>query len=90
VDDVSRFETELLDFIGRSRGEIYTTIRETGDLSDDAAVKLKDAVDEFRRGFQTGSGELLVNDEPAEPLEESEVQQEKLRKRVDPPQDKKK
>jgi F-type H+-transporting ATPase subunit alpha len=90
VDDVSRFESELLDFIGRSHGEIYTTIRETGDLSDDAAVKLKDAVDEFRRGFQTGSGELLVNDEPAEPLEESEVEQETLRKRVTPPQDKKK
>ena len=90
VDDVSRFESELLDFIGRSHGEIYTTIRETGDLSDDSAVRLKDAVDEFRRGFQTGSGELLVNDEPAEALEESEVQQEKLRKRVDPPSDKKK
>jgi len=90
VDDVSRFESELLDFIGRSHGGIYKTIRETGDLSDDAAVTLKDAVDEFRRGFETSSGELLVKDEPAEPLEESEVQQEKLRKRVVPPQDKRK
>ncbi|HMH91239.1 MAG TPA: F0F1 ATP synthase subunit alpha, partial [Streptosporangiaceae bacterium] len=90
VDDVSRFESELLDFIGRSHGGIYKTIRETRDLSDDAAVTLKDAVDEFRRGFETSSGELLVKDEPAEPLEESEVQQEKLRKRVVPPQDKRK
>ncbi|HEY3975805.1 MAG TPA: F0F1 ATP synthase subunit alpha [Streptosporangiaceae bacterium] len=89
VDDVRRFEAELLDFIGRSHGGIYDAIRETGDLSDDSAVTLKDAVDEFRRGFQTGSGEMLVNDEPAEPLEESEVQQEKVRKHVDPPQDKK-
>jgi F-type H+-transporting ATPase subunit alpha len=89
VDDVRRFESELLDFIGRSHGGIYDAIRETGDLSDDSAVTLKDAVDEFRRGFQTGSGEMLVNDEPAEPLEESEVQQEKVRKHVDPPQDKK-
>ena len=90
VADVARFESELLDFIARSHGGIYDAIRETGDLSDDSAVRLKDAVDEFRRGFQTGSGELLVNDEPAEALEESEVQQEKLRKRVDPPSDKKK
>jgi F-type H+/Na+-transporting ATPase subunit alpha len=90
VDDVARFESELLDFIGRSHGGIYDAIRETGDLSDDSAVTLKDAVDEFRRGFETGSGELLVNDEPAEPLEASEVQQEKLRKHVDPPQDKNK
>jgi F-type H+/Na+-transporting ATPase subunit alpha len=90
VSDVARFESELLDFIARSHAGIYDAIRETGDLSDDSAVRLKDAVDEFRRGFQTGSGELLVNDEPAEALEESEVQQEKLRKRVDPPSDKKK
>jgi F-type H+-transporting ATPase subunit alpha len=89
VDDVARFESELLDFIGRSHGGIYDTIRETGDLSDDAAAKLADAVDEFRSGFEKGSGELLVNDEPAEPLDESEVQQEKLRRHVDPPQDKK-
>ncbi|HEY6478510.1 MAG TPA: F0F1 ATP synthase subunit alpha [Streptosporangiaceae bacterium] len=89
VDDVRRFESELLDFIGRSHGGIYDAIRETGDLSDDSAVTLKDAVDEFRRGFQTGSGEMLVNDEPAEPLDESEVQQEKVRKHVDRPQDKK-
>jgi hypothetical protein len=32
---------------------------------------------------------MLVNDEPAEPLDESEVQQEKVRKHVDPPRDKK-
>ncbi|HEY2286785.1 MAG TPA: F0F1 ATP synthase subunit alpha, partial [Streptosporangiaceae bacterium] len=89
VDDVARFESELLDFIGRSHGGIYDTIRETGDLSDDAAASLQDAVDEFRRGFEKGSGELLVNDEPAEPLDESEVQQEKLRRHVDPPRDKK-
>jgi F-type H+-transporting ATPase subunit alpha len=89
VDDVARFESELLDFIGRSHGGIYDTIRETGDLSDDAAASLKDAVDEFRRGFEKGSGEQLVNDEPAEPLDESEVQQEKLRRHVDPPRDKK-
>jgi F-type H+/Na+-transporting ATPase subunit alpha len=90
VADIARFESELLDFIGRSHGGIYDTIRETGDLSDDTAVALKDAVDEFRRGFETGSGEPLVNDDPAEPLEESEVQPEKLRKRVNPPQDKNK
>ena len=89
VADVARFESELLDFIGRSHGGIYDAIRETGDLSDDTAVALKDAVDEFRRGFQTGAGELLVRERDAEPLEESEVQQEKLRKRVTPPPDEK-
>ena len=75
VPDVARFESELLDFIGRSHGGLYDSIRETGDLTDDAAVTLKDAVDEFRSGFETGSGDMLVKDEPAEPLDESKVEQ---------------
>src|ERR1700728_1819560 len=76
VGDVGRFESEFLDFIGRSHGGIYDSIRETGALSDDTAVALKDVVDEFRNGFQTGAGEQLVKDEPAEPLADSDVQQE--------------
>jgi F-type H+-transporting ATPase subunit alpha len=80
--DVGRFESEFLDELGRSHGGIYDTIRETGDLSDDTITALKDAIGEFRKGFQTGSGELLVREEPAEPLEESQVQQETVKKRV--------
>jgi F-type H+/Na+-transporting ATPase subunit alpha len=89
VGDVGRFESEFLDFIGRSHGGIYDSIRETGALSDDTAVALKDVVGEFRNGFQTGSGEQLVKDEPAEPLADSDVQQEAIRKRVPPPSDQK-
>jgi F-type H+-transporting ATPase subunit alpha len=89
VGDVGRFESEFLDFIARSHGGIYDSIRETGALSDDTAVALKDSVGEFRNGFQTGSGEQLVKDEPAEPLADSDVQQEAIRKRVPPPSDQK-
>jgi F-type H+-transporting ATPase subunit alpha len=90
VADVARFESELLDFIGRSRSGIYDTLRETGDLPEDTIVALKDAVEEFRRGFETGEGQLLVQDEPAEPMDESEVQQETLqRRRTAPPPDSK-
>jgi F-type H+-transporting ATPase subunit alpha len=89
VGDVGRFESEFLDFIGRSHGGIYDSIRETGALSDDTAVALKDVVGEFRNGFQTGAGEQLVKDEPAEPLADSDVQQEAIRKRVPPPSDQK-
>jgi F-type H+-transporting ATPase subunit alpha len=89
VGDVGRFESEFLDFIARSHGGIYDSIRETGALSDDTAVALKDVVGEFRNGFQTGAGEQLVKDEPAEPLADSDVQQEAIRKRVPPPSDQK-
>ena len=37
---------------------------------------------EFRRGFETSSGELLVKDEPAEPMEEGEIEREHLTRAV--------
>src|SRR5499427_8702728 len=74
VEDIGRFESEFLDFIQRDRGGIYDAIRETGELSDDTVTALKDAVDAFRRGFETSSGELLVTDEPVKPVEEAEIE----------------
>jgi F-type H+-transporting ATPase subunit alpha len=85
VADVSRFESEFLEEIGRSHSGIFDAIRETGELSDDTAVALKDAIDEFRRGFETSSGGLLVQDESTEALAESHVQQETIKKRVAQP-----
>jgi len=76
VEDVGRFESELLDFIQREHPGIYDAIRETGDLSEDTVTALKDAVEEFRRTFETSSGELLVTDEPVEPVEEAEIEHE--------------
>src|SRR6266702_2243341 len=76
VEDIGRFESELLDSIQRDRSGIYDAIRETGDLSEDTVTALKDAVEEFRRGFETSSGELLVKDEPVEPVEEEEIERE--------------
>jgi F-type H+-transporting ATPase subunit alpha len=43
---------------------------------------LKDAITEFKKGFTTSSGELLVKDEPVAPLAAEEVGQEKIRKVV--------
>ncbi len=79
VADIKRFEAEFLDAVQRTKPGIYDAIRETGALSDDTAVALKDSIDEFRRGFETGSGELLVSDDPAEPLSEPEQQDELVR-----------
>jgi F-type H+-transporting ATPase subunit alpha len=78
VEDIRRFETEFLNHLGRTREGIYGAIRETGELSDETATALKDAIEEFRRGFETSSGELLVREEQAEPAEEENVQQETI------------
>ncbi len=70
VEDVSRFETDFLDYLRRSHAGILQTIRESLALSEDTVTALKDAVEEFRKGFETSSGELLSGeDEQAEPLE---------------------
>ena len=85
VDDIRRFEDEFLDTLGRQRSGIYDAIRETGELSDDTATALKDAIEEFRRGFEVTGGELLVKEEPAEPMTEEQVGHEKVTKYVPPP-----
>jgi F-type H+/Na+-transporting ATPase subunit alpha len=59
VEDIRRFEAEFLDYIQSNNDGIYQAIRETGELSDDTVTALKDAIEEFRRGFETSSGELL-------------------------------
>src|SRR5580698_9553675 len=60
VEDIARFEEEFLDSLGRKHQGIYDAIRETGQLSDDTATALKDAVEEFRKGFEVTGGQLLV------------------------------
>ena len=83
VEDIARFEHDFLDFLKRSHSGILTTIRETADLSEDTMTALKDAIEEFRKGFETSSGELLSGeDESAEALEAED--QEKIARRRQP------
>jgi len=85
VEDVSRFETDFLDYLRRSHAGILQTIRESLALAEDTVTALKDAVDEFRKGFETSSGELLSGeDEQSEPLESEG--QETITRRVPKPE----
>ncbi|GIH48184.1 ATP synthase F1 subcomplex alpha subunit [Microbispora rosea] len=82
VEDIRRFEAEFLDYLGTAQKGVFDSIRETKELTDDTVTALKDAITEFKKGFTTSSGELLVNDEPVEALDASEVGQEKVVKHV--------
>ena len=85
VDDISRFETDFLDYLRRSHAGILQTIRESLALTEDTVTALKDAVEEFRKGFETSSGELLRGeDEQSEPLESEG--QETITRRVPKPE----
>jgi F-type H+/Na+-transporting ATPase subunit alpha len=88
VDEVGRFESEFLDYLQRSHDGVYASIRETGELTDDTATVLKDAIEEFRRGFEIGGGEMLVSgdsEEAAEPMAEGEIDRETVVARRPPP-----
>src|SRR3989440_87833 len=82
IEDISRFEQEFLDTVGRRNAGIYDSIRETGELSEDTTTALKDAVEDFRRGFETTGGGMLVSDEPAEPMDEDEVSRDSVTRRI--------
>ena len=85
VEDVRRFETEFLDELGRSNQGIYDAIRETGALSSDTVTALRDAIGRFRDGFEKTGGELLVSEEPAEPMAADDVEPESIKKYTPPP-----
>ncbi|WP_084960811.1 F0F1 ATP synthase subunit alpha [Thermoactinospora rubra] len=84
VEDVRRFEAEFLDYLASNNKGILDGIRETKELPDDTVTALKDAITEFKKGFTTSSGELLIQDEPVAPLGADEVGQEKIKKVVRP------
>ncbi len=85
IEDVRRFETEFLDHLKRQRSGVLDAIRETSELSDDSLTALKDAMEEFRAGFEKSDGEMLVVPDAVEPLTEEETGQETIARRVPPP-----
>ncbi len=82
VEDIRRFEKEFLGFLKSDKSAILDAIRETKDLSDDTVKTLEDAINTFKGRFTTSEGNLLVNEEPVEALEEEEVEQTTITKRV--------
>ena len=81
IEDIKRFESDFLDYLRREHSGILQAIRESRDLAEDTVTALKDAVEDFRKGFETSSGELLSGeDEQAKALEHED--QEKIAKRV--------
>ena len=68
VADIRRFESELLDFIGRERKDIFAVIAETKQLEDDTVAKLESAVADFKKQFKP-SVAAAVNEAPAEALD---------------------
>ncbi len=81
VEDVGRFENELLDFLRRERGGILEAIRETRELSEDTEQALGEAVDAFAQQFAAGKQTGWAGspqDEEIEALGDEAVDQERI------------
>jgi len=75
LEDVRRFETELLDHLRRNT-DVLSTIASSGKLEEETEKALGDAIDEFRNGFLVGDGSTLVGS--ADDGAEVDIEQEQI------------
>jgi F-type H+-transporting ATPase subunit alpha len=81
VEDISRFESEFLDYLKRSHAGILDAIRETGKFEDDNRSALEQAYDSFLDQFETGDGSSIKvkpGHEEFEALADEDVEQEQI------------
>jgi F-type H+/Na+-transporting ATPase subunit alpha len=63
VADVSKFEREFLDYVGRQHKGIYDGILSGGKVEGDIVEQLQNAISDFKKQFETSSGEAIGGDE---------------------------
>ena len=79
VTDITRFETEFLDYIKRSHAGVLDAIRESGKFEDSSEQALVGAYDTFLDQFETSEGRSIkVGHEEFAALEEDDVEQEQI------------
>jgi F-type H+/Na+-transporting ATPase subunit alpha len=79
VEDVGRFESELLDHVRASEGDILKEIRESGKLGEELSEKLVNVINHFKKGFAASDGSSVVPDEHVAALNEEELEKESVK-----------
>jgi F-type H+-transporting ATPase subunit alpha len=81
VEDILRFESELLDHLRRNT-KVLETLRETNKLDDDTKATLDKEVDAFKLEFRTGEGKPLIEagSEHFDEIAPVDIAQEQIRK----------
>jgi len=86
VEDVARFEQEVLEHVKASHDDILKEIRETKKLSEEAEEKLNDVINEFKKGFSATDGSsVVVNEADSEAMDEEDVEKESVKVRKPAP-----
>jgi len=78
VEDVRRFDAELLEDLHRNSSEVYSDIEGGKALSEDNQKALVEATNNFKEGFTASDGSRVVNEADAEALDADEVDHEKV------------
>jgi F-type H+-transporting ATPase subunit alpha len=74
LEDVGRFESELIDHL-RRHTDVLTTIASSGKLEKETEQALESAVEQFRQGFQLANGSPLLGGDDSDAVD---VQQEQI------------
>jgi F-type H+/Na+-transporting ATPase subunit alpha len=90
VEDVRRFETELLDHMRASEEKILATIRDSKKLTDETADALTEVINHFKKGFAATGGGSVVPDEHVEALAEEKLEKESVKVKKPAPEKEKK
>nr|WP_225751008.1 F0F1 ATP synthase subunit alpha [Pseudoclavibacter sp. Marseille-Q3772] len=79
VEDVLRFEQELLDYLKRNT-DVLDRLRESGKLEDETVSAMDSAIDEFAKGFKSGDNKSLAapGHEEFDAHAEGDVKQEQI------------
>ncbi len=78
VEDILRFEQELLEHM-RHSSPVLKTLRETLDFDDDTAAALAKEIDAFKQGFRTSDGRMLAaGHEEHKPIDAEDISNEQI------------
>jgi F-type H+-transporting ATPase subunit alpha len=89
VEDVQRFETELLEHVKASHDDILKDIRETKKLPEEAEEKLVGVINDFKKGFAATDGSsVVVKEAETEAMDPDDVEKESVKVRKPAPKKK--
>ena len=78
VEDVRRFEAELLEHLQDTQPAVFEQIDGGVAFSDESKAALKTATANFKKSFQTSEGAPLASEAPVEALDEGELKKQQI------------
>ncbi|CQD12914.1 F0F1 ATP synthase subunit alpha [Mycobacterium europaeum] len=88
VEDVRRFETELLDHMRASEEKFLAGVRDSGKLAEEGENQLTEIINNFKKGFAATGGGSVVPDEHVEALDEEDLEKESVKVKKPAPEKK--